>query len=138
VAEFLARYDTVCEVGIGNRHGVARSLAERGVTVTATDVRPRVVPEPVRFVEGDIVSASDRAAAGDDPGEPYHVDAVYALNTPPELHRPLAVVSEAVGAACLFTTLGGDEPTVPVERRPLPGGETLFLVDSDVGGPQQR
>jgi uncharacterized UPF0146 family protein len=128
VADFLARYERVCEVGIGRRHGVARRLAERGVAVTATDVEPRAVPDGVRFVEDDVVTASERAAAGDDPGEPYHADAVYALNCPPELHRPLAVVSEAVGADCSFTTLGGDDPVIPVERRALPGGETLFLV----------
>ncbi|MFB6242459.1 MAG: UPF0146 family protein [Halobaculum sp.] len=138
VAAVLARYASVCEVGIGRRPEVAHRLADRGVAVTATDLRPRAVPESVRFVRDDLLAACERVSndSGDgggagDPGEPYHADAVYALNCPPELHRPLATVAAAVDADALFTTLGGDQPTVAVERVPLRGGETLFVVDAD-------
>ncbi|MFB6177535.1 MAG: UPF0146 family protein [Halobaculum sp.] len=126
VADFLARYDRVCEVGIGRRPAVAGRLAERGVAVTATDVEPRTVPDGVRFVVDDLRDASRRVAAGDHPGEQYDADAIYALNCPPELHRSLSTVARAVGADCLFTTLGGDSPTIPVERHALDGGETLY------------
>jgi uncharacterized UPF0146 family protein len=130
VAEFLARYGSACEVGIGCRPEVARRLTEWNVTVTATDVTERSVPDCVRFVVDDVVAA----AARDDPGEPYRAEVVYALDCPPELHRPLVDVARSVAERhpvapdCLFTTLGGDEPAVPVARRALPGRETLYAA----------
>jgi len=128
VTERLADYPSVCEVGVGRRPAVARELATRGVRVTATDVHERSVPDGVAFVCDDLFVARDRVRAGDDPGRPYHAAAVYALDCPPELHGPLATVADAVDADALFTTLGGDEPTVPVERTQLSDGETLFTV----------
>jgi uncharacterized UPF0146 family protein len=127
LADYLSRYGRVVEVGIGRRTDVARALVARGVEVTATDVHPRVVPAGVRFVRDDIVSR----AAGDVPsGTPYAVDAIYALNLPPELHRPTRDVAHAAGADCLFTTLGGDQPLVPAERVTLDADvavETLYV-----------
>ena len=117
LADRLATYDTLVEVGVGRRPAVAAALAARGRTVTATDVYDRAVPDGVRFVRDDVTDPDlsvYRAA-----------DAVYALNCPPELHRPLVEVAQAVGADCLFTTLGGDPPSIPVERETLPR-ETLF------------
>lgn len=122
VVDYLARYDRLVEVGIGRRTEVARALADRGSDVTATDVHPRTVPPNVRFVVDDIV-----ARAGGDPGPLYAVDAVYALNLPPELHRPARDVAHAAGADFLFTTLGGDQPAVPVERVTL-AAETLYVA----------
>ncbi|MEZ3142356.1 UPF0146 family protein [Halobaculum sp. MBLA0143] len=130
VADSLSDYDSVCEVGVGRRPGVARLLAERGVSVAATDVVPRSVPDEVSFYRDDVVAAAGRARRGEGPGAPYRVAAVYALSCPPELHRPLATVADAVDADCQFTTLGGDPPTVPVDRTPLAGGETLYTVQS--------
>ena len=37
----------------------------------------------------------------------------------PELHRPLRAFARRVGADCFFTTLGTDQPAVPVERAQL-------------------
>lgn len=119
----LARYDTVVEVGVGRRPDVAAALAERGVDVTATDVVERAVPSPVRFVVDDVTGPDAAVYTG--------ADAVYALNCPPELHRPLRAVAREHDAACLFTTLGGDQPAVPVDREQLPGGETLYRVHED-------
>ncbi|WP_313691907.1 UPF0146 family protein [Halorarum halobium] len=124
VAEFLARYATLCEVGVGRRPEVAADLAERGRTVTATDVEERPAPDGVRFVRDDVVDAADRA----DPGDHYRADAVYALNLPPELHRPILAVARTVDADCLFTTLGGDPPTVDARPVTLAGGETLYVA----------
>lgn len=121
LATYLARYDRLVEVGVGRRTDVASALVDRGADVTATDIYPRQVPDGVRFVRDDIVARSR-----EDPGPLYAVDAVYALNLPPELHRPARDVAHAAGADFCFTTLGGDPPTVPVERVTL-DGETLFV-----------
>jgi len=112
VADVLAEFDRLVEVGIGRRPNVAATLAASGHAVTATDVHEREVPDGVRFVVDDVTDP--------DP-------AVYALNCPPELHRALLDVAERADAACLFTTLGGDQPAVPVDRRTVETG-TLFVA----------
>jgi uncharacterized UPF0146 family protein len=122
LVEYLARYDSLVEVGIGRRTDVARALVAAGKTVTATDIHPRSVPAGVGFVVDDIVARTAGA-----PGALYAVDAVYALNLPPELHRPARDVAHAAGAECCFTTLGGDQPAVPVERVTL-SRETLYVA----------
>jgi hypothetical protein len=119
---YLSRYDRLVEVGIGRRTDVAEALVAAGCAVAATDVHPRSVPDGIRFVADDIV-----ARAAGDPGRLYAVDAVYACNLPPELHRPTRDVAHAAGADFLFTTLGGDQPVVPVERVTLTHG-TLYVA----------
>ncbi|MFC7097759.1 UPF0146 family protein [Halobaculum marinum] len=120
----LVGFGRLCEVGIGGRHEVAGRLADDGATVTATDVVARDVPAAVQFVRDDVVAA----AARDDPGDAYRVDCVYALNSPPELHRPLVAVARRVDAACCFTTLGGDPPAVDATPLALDGGDTLYVA----------
>ncbi|UPV72779.1 hypothetical protein M0R89_09475 [Halorussus limi] len=115
----LSGFERVVEVGIGNRTDVAAALADAGVAVTATDVRPREVPAGVAFAEDDVLDP--------DPARYRDADAVYALNLPPELHRPTLEVARRHDAAFLFTTLGGDPPAVPVERETVPG-ETIFVA----------
>jgi len=117
----LSGYDRVVEVGIGNRPAVARALAATGTDVTATDIRPVPVPDAVAFARDDVTDPERAVYAP--------ADALYALNLPPELHRPTRSLARTVGAAFLFTTLGGDPPTVPVTRESLPG-ETLFRAKS--------
>ena len=112
----LVRYDRLVEVGVGERPDVAAALVERA-SVTATDVHDRPVPDGVPFVQDD-VTAPDEAVYRD-------ADALYALNLPPELHRPTWTLARRLDADFLFTTLGGDGPAVPVDRETLPG-ETLF------------
>ena len=98
---------------------MAAALADAGKAVTATDVHSREVPAGVAFVEDDVWDP-DLAVYRD-------ADAIYALNLPPELHRPALDLARRVDAAFLFTTLGGDQPSVPVSRETLPG-ETLFVA----------
>jgi uncharacterized UPF0146 family protein len=117
----LCRYDHLVEVGVGARPGVAAGLAERGCRVVATDVHDRSVPDPVRFVRDDVTDP--------DPSIYRGADAVYALNCPPELQRPLADVAEAAGADCLFTTLGADPAVVDAAPETLSGG-TLFRLNT--------
>ncbi|WP_302082305.1 UPF0146 family protein [Salinibaculum rarum] len=117
----LADFDTVVEVGVGHRTAVAGALADAGVAVTVTDISERSVPDGVTFVRDDVTDP-DRSVYAD-------ADAVYALNCPPDLQRPIADLARAVDAAFLFTTLGADPPTIPVRRETLPG-ETLFVFQS--------
>lgn len=117
VVDALAPYDRLVEVGVGARPAVAAALAAAGKTVVATDVRAHDVPEGVGFVRDDVADPDRSVYAG--------ADAVYALNLPPELHVPTRRVARSVGADFLFTTLGGDEPAVPVDPEPLPG-DTLY------------
>jgi uncharacterized UPF0146 family protein len=124
----LAAYDRLLEVGVGRRPGVAAALADAGRTVAATDVVDAHVPDGVAFVRDDVVARADALARGERPPSPYRVDAVYALNLPAELQRPTRDVARAVGADCLFTTLGFEEPVVPVARESV-GRETLYVAD---------
>ncbi|ELY38158.1 UPF0146 family protein [Halalkalicoccus jeotgali] len=119
LADELAGYDSLVEVGIGRRTDVARALVARGCRVTALDIYSREVPDGVAFVLDDVTDP--------DLGNFADAEAIYALNCPPELHRPIRDLARRVGADCLFTTLGGDGPVVPVSRRTLPG-ETLFVT----------
>jgi hypothetical protein len=107
------------EVGIGDRSGVAAELVAAGADVRATDVRPVEVPAGVRFRVEDLTAHGKL-------DEFHEVDVVYALNCPPELHRPLQELAAAVGADCYFTTLGTDPPVIPVEQEQLSG-----TVDGD-------
>jgi uncharacterized UPF0146 family protein len=118
----LDGFDSVVEVGIGHRTAVAGALAGAGVSVTATDIYDRDVPEGVAFVRDDVTDP-DRSVYAD-------ADAVYALNCPPDLHRSIANLASDVAADFLFTTLGGDPPAVPVTRETLPG-ETLFTAKTE-------
>ncbi|TMT77644.1 hypothetical protein E2L06_14905 [Haloterrigena sp. H1] len=117
--DYLTAYQRVVEVGIGHRTDLARALAERGVSVTATDIYDRDVPDDVTFVRDDIVDPEPSVYAD--------VDAIYARNLPPELHRPALAVARDADADFLFTTLGGDQPAVPVERKTVESG-TLYVA----------
>ena len=119
--ETLSDYDRVVEVGIGRRTDVAAALADCGVDVIATDVHDRKSPANVRFVPDNVVDPNLDLYAD--------ADAIYALNLPPELHRPTLDIAREADADFLFTTLGGDQPAVPVERRTVDAG-TLYVARS--------
>ncbi|MFC7081430.1 UPF0146 family protein [Halorussus caseinilyticus] len=115
----LSEFERLVEVGVGNRTDVAAGLADAGKRVVATDVHPREVPDGVRFERDDVFDP--------DPAVYRDAEAVYALNLPPELHRPTLEVARRTDAAFLFTTLGGDQPAIPVSRETIPG-ETVFIA----------
>ncbi len=128
IVRYLAQYNRLVEVGIGRRPEVAADLADRGCDVTAVDVHGQTVPEGVSFVRDDLVERSETATIPD----AYEVDAIYGLNLPAELQRPAATVASRVDADCLFTTLGFEEPVVPVDRLSVDGlSEPLYCVDAD-------
>ena len=151
LVEELARRDRLLEVGVGDRPGVARALAERGRDIVAVDVavgeRTRAaasetegsaVAGSLRVVEADVLALAEAASeeTGRDVDEITDgFDAVYACNLPAELQRPTLALAERLNAACLFTTLGFEEPTVPVRRRSL-SGTTLYVARSDSTGPE--
>jgi hypothetical protein len=126
LAARLATYDRLVEVGVGRRPAVAAALVDAGCTVTATDVFDATVPDGVRFVRDDVVARRDTLDGH--PGAPYDADALYGLNLPAELQSPARDVAHAAGADCLFTTLGFEEPVVPVARETV-GGETLYVAE---------
>jgi uncharacterized UPF0146 family protein len=120
IAERLAAFDRVVEVGVGRRTDVAARLADRAVAVTATDVHPRPVPDGVEFLRDDVTDS--------DPAVYEGADALYALACPPELQRPVRDVARRHGAAFLFTTLGGDPAVVPARRERIPGGALFRAI----------
>ncbi|EMA65163.1 hypothetical protein C461_15015 [Halorubrum aidingense JCM 13560] len=149
----LASHDRLLEVGVGNRPGVASALAERGADVVAIDVdvgeRTRRAARAhsvsadadegsLRAIEADVFALDEADDAGINAGADARVDAVYALNLPAELQRPTAALAARLDADCLFTTLGFEEPVVPVDRRSL-SGATLYVVRDRKGrGPGSR
>ncbi|WP_256402999.1 UPF0146 family protein [Halorubrum salinum] len=147
LVEPLSRYGRLIEIGVGDRPGIAIALADRGREVVAIDIeigdRVRAAAdEPrdgtLRVMQGDVLALADESDGSDrsdsaiprsDPlSEP--VDAVYACNLPAELQRPTVALAERLDAACLFTTLGFEEPTVGVRRRSI-GGTTLYVARED-------
>ena len=119
ILDALSPYDRLVEVGIGRRPEVAAALVDAGKRVVATDVYDRSAPDGVRFVRDDVTRP--------DHDHYRDADAIYALNLPPELHRPARDVAREHDAAFVFTTLGGDPPAVPVRPRSIPG-DTLYVA----------
>lgn len=117
LVDLLSEYESVVEVGVGERFDVAERLAAAGVAVTVTDVEPRAVPAGLRFVRDDVTDPTL--------GVYEDADVIFAQRLPPELQRPVLDVAEAVGAACIFTTLGGDPAVVPATPRTVESG-TLY------------
>lgn len=107
LAAWLAACDRVLEVGVGRRFELATHLAERGVHVTAIDVEPGSPPPRVRVLTADVHAL--------DPALVAPIDAVYALNLPPELQPPTAAAAAGLDAPCRFTTLGADPTVVPAD-----------------------
>ncbi|MFD1570508.1 UPF0146 family protein [Halorubrum laminariae] len=143
LVESLSRYERLIEVGIGDRPEVALALADRDRDVFAIDVdvgdRVREAEDGIRgrngsrdgslrAVRADVLALADERAQLTPSGAlPRSVDAVYACNLPAELQRPTVRLAARLDAACLFTTLGFEEPTVAVRRRSL-DGTTLYVA----------
>jgi len=151
----LARYGRLLEVGIGNRPAVASAVAERGRDVVGIDIDPggrtlaaerdaKAAEDSTggsfEVIEGDVVSLAESERTELTPGEaPEHgIDAVYACHLPAELQRSTVDLAERLNADCLFTTLGFEEPVVPVTRRTL-SETTLYVArDRDESPPTDR
>ncbi|WP_049984326.1 UPF0146 family protein [Halorubrum sp. BV1] len=149
LVEPLSRYDRLIEIGVGDRPEVARRLADRGREVVAVDIdigdRVRAAAAEsrdgtLRVTQGDVLALADESDRQATP-EPlsFPADAVYACNLPAELQRPTVDLAERLDAACLFTTLGFEEPTVRVRRRSV-GEATLYVAreGTDIDGGTHR
>ncbi|GAA0724298.1 uncharacterized UPF0146 family protein [Halorubrum trapanicum] len=141
----LDPYARLIEVGVGRRPNVALALAERGHEVVAVDVdvseTARDAAAETRATDGGslrvvtadvtaLATADDRAvlnALGLD-AEQDGFDAVYARNLPAELQRPAVALADRFDAACLFTTLGFEEPVVDVRRRATESGPVVYVA----------
>jgi len=119
VADALAGYDPVVEVGIGRRTDVAARLHDRGTRVVAVDRRAVETPDGVCLLRDDVTDP--RLGAYPD------AEAVYALNLPPDLHAPVVDLARALGADLAFTTLGTDPTAVRTTPESVAGG-TLHWV----------
>lgn len=119
LAGMLSGYDSVVEVGVGNRFDVAERLVDAGVSVTVTDVVPREVPAGVSFVRDDVTDPDLTVYEG--------VGVIFAQRLPPELQRLVLDVAEEVDVACFFTTLGGDPAVVPARPETVASG-TVFVA----------
>ena len=86
----------------------------------------------LRVRHGDVVVLANATDPSSAIGASGGIDAVYARRLPAELHRPTVELARRLDAACLFTTLGFEEPVVPVERRSLPD-TTLYVARSSTG-----
>ena len=115
----LRPLDPVVELAVGRRPGVAAALAATN-DVTATDLVDREAPDGVRFVRDDLLAPDRSVYAG--------AAGLYALNLPEELHRPALDLAAGVDAALAVTTLGAEQPAVPVRRRETLPGETLYWL----------
>ena len=152
----LDPYARLIEIGVGRRPDVARALADRGRGVVAVDVEVSDAARDastetrssnvgsLRVVTADVTalatSDGDREirdalgldasgeAAADASKAPTGVDAVYARNLPAELQRPTVALAERLDAACLFTTLGFEEPVVDVRRRSRESGTVVYVA----------
>ncbi|PAU85210.1 hypothetical protein CK500_00660 [Halorubrum salipaludis] len=157
LVEEIAGHDRLVEVGVGDRPGVARALAERGCRVVAVDVEPgdrtraaaqetesEEVAGSLRVRRGDILALADGKSERDgdplaDPDDDADgrtaVGAVYACHLPAELQSPTVALADRLDAACAFTTLGFEEPVVPVRRRSVDGAVLYVARDGERGGP---
>ena len=152
----LDGYERLIEVGVGRRPDVARALADRGREVVAFDVDVSEAAREaaaetrasstgsLRVVAADVTALAsaddDRAtrdvldldatdeAGPEDSGAADRVDAVYARNLPAELQRSTVALAERLDAACLFTTLGFEEPVVDVRRRSTKPGTVVYVA----------
>ena len=64
------------------------------------------------------------------------IDAVYACHLPAELQRPTVALADRLEAVCVFTTLGFEEPVVPVRRRSVEGASLYVARGRRSSGPE--
>jgi uncharacterized UPF0146 family protein len=128
---------------------VAVDVAVAGAAREAADETGPDGPGTLRVVAGDVTalataddaavraalglgvgadSAGDGTASAEGADGVAGVDAVYARNLPAEIQRPTVALAERLDAACLFTTLGFEEPVVPVRQRSTADGTVVCVA----------
>jgi len=102
--------ETIVEVGVGERDGVACTLVQEGYNVTVTDVRNHRelgIDEGLDFVRDD-VTQPDSSVYQDS-------DLIYSLRPPYELHGAIEELSQEVGASLLIAPIGDETGSVGAE-----------------------
>ena len=94
-----ARYKTAAEIGVGHFPDLAQALAQRGLSVFATDVRP-FWHDGLTFL-GDDITEPDTTLY-------RHVDLLYALRPPPELVPYMRSLAKRLPADLIVKPLASD------------------------------
>jgi uncharacterized UPF0146 family protein len=122
------------DVSEAAREAAARDAATRDAatsTEAAGEGSLRVAAADVTALASGDDDRAIRDALGPDAvgdGVEGEVDAVYARNLPAELQRPTVALAERLDAACLFTTLGFEEPVVDVRGRSTESGTVVYVA----------
>ena len=112
----------------------APATGEGALRVVAADVTTlaaagdRTVGRALGFDADGRDDGADGRGEGGNASNATGVDAVYARNLPAELQRPTVALADRLDAACLFTTLGFEEPVVDVRRRTTASGTVVYVA----------
>ena len=115
--------DHVVEIGIGDRDEVAQQLIDRGIRVSAIDIRDCACDSRIRFIQRDITVPGSIQC--DD------VDLVYAQRLPEELHRPTLNLAKQHRAPLYFTTLGTEWPVIKTRSITTADGTWYCAEEAD-------
>ncbi|MFP3870152.1 MAG: UPF0146 family protein [Syntrophobacteria bacterium] len=113
--EYLSRhYRRVVEVGIGNYAQVALALRARGLSVVATDIKPRVPGLPV--VADDVTAPRLDIYRG--------AQAIYAVRPPPEIIGDLKRLAQRLAVDLIVKPLAGE----PLDGDLISGAGSFFYL----------
>jgi len=116
LVEYIAgAYGRAAEIGIGHFPDVALALADRGVRIFATDIKP-FLHDGLKVVVDDITQPNPSLYAG--------VHLIYALRPPLELVPYMVRLSKAVSADLIVKSLASEYPGGQLTGR---GNTTFFL-----------
>ncbi|HIP63340.1 MAG TPA: hypothetical protein EYH04_04420 [Archaeoglobus profundus] len=103
IAEYIIKHyeGKIVEVGIGYNWRIAKILAEKGLDVVVTDIKPIEIPyDNIKFVIDDIMSPKKEIYKG--------ASLIYSLRPPPELYSYILSIAKDVKADCLIRPFGNE------------------------------
>jgi hypothetical protein len=103
LAEFILKNykGKIVEIGVGNYFEVSKFLAERGIEIIVTDVKPREIEE-VEFVLDDVTNPDIEIYKNS--------SLIYSIRPPFELFEDIKSLARRIGADCIIKPLYGEEP----------------------------
>ncbi|HIP25686.1 MAG TPA: hypothetical protein EYG81_04430 [Archaeoglobus profundus] len=103
IAEYIVRNykGKVVEVGVGHNWRIAKILAEKGLDVVVTDIKPiKIFCNNIKFVIDDIMNPKM---------EIYKkASLIYSIRPPPELYFYILSIAKVVKADCLIRPFGNE------------------------------